>query len=114
MQCLSGLVNGPYFILFSPVGLNFKVLILGRLGLASHLGFISNRYLGPSLDCLTGLLASGCRSPALLNPNCLVSPGPAWEMLSRFSFAKKSSCAARTNYIYKSAREAMFIKSILS
>ena len=37
MQCLSGLVNEPYFILFSSIGFNFKVLILGRLGLASHL-----------------------------------------------------------------------------
>ena len=37
MQCLSGLVNGPYFILFSCIGFNFKVLILGRLGVASHL-----------------------------------------------------------------------------
>jgi hypothetical protein len=42
-------------------------------------------------------------------------------MLSRFSFAKKSSCAARTNYIYKSARsaaptifyKAMFIKKYI-
>ena len=37
MQCLSGLVIGPYFILFSRIGFNFKVLILGRLGFASHL-----------------------------------------------------------------------------
>jgi hypothetical protein len=37
MQCLSGLVNEPYFVLFSSVGFNFKVLTLGRLGLASHL-----------------------------------------------------------------------------
>ena len=37
MQCLSGLVNEPYFVLFSHLGLNVKVLILGRLGLTSHL-----------------------------------------------------------------------------
>ena len=33
MQCLSGLVNEPYFILFSSIGFNFKVLILGAWGL---------------------------------------------------------------------------------
>ena len=37
MQCLFGLVNEPYFILFSRISFNFKVLILGRTGLASHL-----------------------------------------------------------------------------
>ena len=37
MQCLFGLVNEPYFILFSRISFNFKVLILGRPGLASHL-----------------------------------------------------------------------------
>ncbi len=37
MQCLFGLVNGPYFILFSRIGFNFKVVILGHPGLASHL-----------------------------------------------------------------------------
>ena len=37
MQCLFGLVNEPYFSLFSSIGFNFKVLTLGRLGLASHL-----------------------------------------------------------------------------
>jgi hypothetical protein len=29
MQCLYGLVEGPYFILFSRIGFNLKVLILG-------------------------------------------------------------------------------------
>ena len=33
MQCLFGLVNEPYFILFSSIGFNFKVLILGAWGL---------------------------------------------------------------------------------
>ena len=37
MQCLFGLVNEPYFILFSRISFNLKVLILGRPGLASHL-----------------------------------------------------------------------------
>ena len=33
MQCLFGLVNEPYFSLFSSIGFNFKVLILGAWGL---------------------------------------------------------------------------------
>ena len=33
MQCLFGLVNEPYFNLFSSIGFNFKVLILGAWGL---------------------------------------------------------------------------------
>ena len=33
MQCLFGLVNEPYFNLFSSIGFNFKALILGAWGL---------------------------------------------------------------------------------
>jgi hypothetical protein len=33
-------VNEPYFVLFSSIGFNFKVLTLGRLGLASHLSML--------------------------------------------------------------------------
>ncbi len=49
MQCLFGLVNEPYFNLFSSIGFNFKVLTLGRLGLASHLQIeLSNAHGGES------------------------------------------------------------------
>ncbi len=41
MQCLFGLVNGPYFILFSRIDFNFKVVILGHPGLASHLAALA-------------------------------------------------------------------------
>jgi hypothetical protein len=49
MQCLSGLVNEPYFVLFSSVGFNFKVLTLGRLGLASHLERTRRRFFSRSM-----------------------------------------------------------------
>ena len=38
MQCLFGLVNEPYFNLFSSIGFNFKVLILGAWGLRPTYG----------------------------------------------------------------------------
>ena len=57
MQCLSGLVNGPYFILFSHVGLNFKVAdfgapgayvppMFGAVGVAGHAWTASSRAQG--------------------------------------------------------------------
>jgi hypothetical protein len=68
MQCLSGLVNEPYFVLFSSVGFNFKVLTLGRLGLASHLvraslffGRSCSGYLCPNPKYCWGVLSSPTR-----------------------------------------------------
>ena len=54
MQCLSGLVNEPYFVLFASIGFNFKVLTLGRLGLASHLRYHMHRN---AYACVAGHLA---------------------------------------------------------
>ena len=69
MQCLFGLVNEPYFILFSSTGFNFKVLILGAWGLRpTHIRVplplphaqVSQR---STVDLLLGqcVLHAGCR-----------------------------------------------------
>ena len=48
MQCLFGLVNGPYFIIFSSIGFNFKVLILGAWGLRPTYEPYLSEALGPN------------------------------------------------------------------
>ena len=42
MQCLFGLVNGPYFILFSRIGFNFKVTLGGSREMPVESGRLKN------------------------------------------------------------------------
>jgi hypothetical protein len=49
MQCLFGLVNEPYFNIFSSIGFNFEVLILGAWGLRPTYRSMANGHASTSV-----------------------------------------------------------------